>query len=80
MTAKTHAQRNGRINRIGQTNDVDLIDLVTDHPEEARNRDRLTRKYALRDMMTTPMESLDDTGLAHFIRQRQIARAEGGVS
>lgn len=77
QTAKTHAQRNGRINRIGQTNNVDLIDLVSDHPEERRARDRLTRKYALRDMMTTPMEGLDDTGVAHFIRQRRIAQEQG---
>jgi superfamily II DNA or RNA helicase len=78
-TAKTHAQRNGRINRIGQTHDVDLIDLVSDHPEEKKARDRLTRKYALREMMTTPMESLDDTGVGYFIRQRQIAAANGGA-
>jgi ERCC4-related helicase len=76
-TAKTHAQRNGRINRIGQTQDVDLIDLVSDHPEERRRRDRLEKKYALREMMTTPMESLDDTGLAYFLRQRQIMRDNG---
>lgn len=79
QTAKTHAQRNGRINRIGQTEDVDLIDLVSDHPEERRNRDRLSKKYALREMMTTPMESLDDTGLAYFLRQRQITRNHGGA-
>lgn len=77
QTAKTHAQRNGRINRIGQTNDVDLIDLVSDHPEEQRNRDRLSKKYALREMMTTPMESLDDTGLAYFLHQRQVSKDHG---
>lgn len=79
-TAKTHAQRNGRINRIGQKNDVDLVDLVSDHPEEQRARDRLSRKYALREMMTTPMESLDDTGVAYFLRQRQAAKDHGGAS
>lgn len=79
MTAMTHAQRNGRVNRIGQTNNVDLIDLVADHPEERRARDRLEKKYALRDAMTTPMESLDDTGLAFFLRQRQIAKDAAGL-
>lgn len=78
-TAKTHAQRNGRINRIGQEHDVELMDGVSDHPEEAKRRDRLSRKYALREMMTTPMESLDDTGVAHFLRQRQITRDHGGL-
>lgn len=77
QTAKTHAQRNGRINRVGQENDVDLIDLVSDHPDERRARERLTKKYALRDALTTPMESLDDTGVAHFIRQRRLAAEEG---
>jgi hypothetical protein len=79
QTAKTHAQRNGRINRIGQTNDVDLIDLVSDHPEERKARDRLQKKYALREALTTPMESLDDTGLAFFLRQRAIAKESGGL-
>jgi superfamily II DNA/RNA helicase len=78
QTAKTHAQRNGRINRIGQTQDVDLIDLVSDHPEEAKARDRLTRKYGLREMMTSPMEGLDDSGLAFFLRQRRLAAENGG--
>lgn len=78
-TAKTWKQRSGRINRVGQMNDVDLIDLVADHPSEARRRDRLMRKDALRDMLTTPMEGLDDTGLAYFIRQRRIAAEEGSA-
>lgn len=80
QTAKTHAQRAGRINRIGQTQNVDLIDLVSDHPEERKARDRLSKKYALRDMLTTPMESLDDTGVAFFLRQRQLAREHGASS
>jgi superfamily II DNA/RNA helicase len=71
-TAKTHAQRNGRVDRIGQEHDVELIDVVADHPDEARARKRLANKYALRDLMTTPMEGLDDTGLAYFLRQRQV--------
>jgi superfamily II DNA/RNA helicase len=79
-TAKTHAQRNGRINRIGQTSDVELMDIVRDHPAEARNRARLKRKYALRELTTTPMESLDDTGVAYFLRRRQVAQENGGVT
>jgi hypothetical protein len=78
-TAKTHAQRNGRINRIGQKNNVDLIDLVSDHPQERKARERLKTKYALRDALTTPMESLDDTGVAHFLRRRRIAHEAGGL-
>jgi SNF2 family DNA or RNA helicase len=69
QTAMTHAQRQGRINRTGQKNDVELIDLVTDHPEERRARERLKLKYALRDALTTPMESLDDTGVAYYLNR-----------
>lgn len=72
-TAMTHAQRRGRIFRTGQKNNVELIDAVPDHPEIHRARDRLQRKYGLRDLMTSPLEGLDDTGLAYFLRQKQVA-------
>ena len=72
QTAMTHAQRNGRIFRTGQKNNVELIDLVADHPEERKARDRLTKKYGLRDLMTSPMEGLDDTGIAHYLKQRDV--------
>jgi superfamily II DNA or RNA helicase len=78
-TAKTWCQRAGRVNRIGQENNVDLIDLVSDHPEEQKRRDRLVKKNALRDLMTTPMEGLDDTGVAYWLTQRRIARENGGL-
>lgn len=71
QTAMTHAQRNGRIFRTGQKNDVELIDGVADHPEVHRARERLQKKYGLRELMTSPMEGLDDTGVAHYIKKRQ---------
>ena len=67
MTAMTHQQRNGRINRVGQKNDVDLYDLVANHPSERRARDRLARKTDLRSATTSPLDGLDDTGLASFL-------------
>ena len=78
-TAKTHSQRNARIHRLGQKNNVELIDLVANHPEEFKARDRLMKKYALKDMLADPMEGLDDTGVAHFIKQRRLAAANGGM-
>lgn len=69
MTAMTHAQRQARVHRIGQKNNVELIDLVGDHPSERVARDRLARKYALRDVMSSPLERLDDTGVAMFLRR-----------
>jgi superfamily II DNA or RNA helicase len=71
QTAMTHAQRQGRIFRTGQKNNVELIDLVADHPEERAARDRLSKKYGLREMMTSSMEGLDDTGVASYLKQQQ---------
>lgn len=76
MTAMTHAQRQGRIFRTGQKNDVELIDGVPRHPEAYRARDRLRKKYGLRELMSTPMEGLDDTGVAHFLKQRDVQRQQ----
>jgi hypothetical protein len=69
MTAMLHAQRNGRIHRIGQTEDVELIDLVANHPAETRARERLQTKYGLREVMTSPLEGLDETGVAGYLSQ-----------
>ncbi|WP_443698744.1 helicase-related protein [Pseudomonas sp.] len=80
QTAKTHSQRNARIDRIGQHNNIELIDLVGDHPEEAKSRDRLTRKYALKDMMADPMDGLDDSGVAGAISARRKAAQNGELS
>lgn len=77
QTAKTHSQRNARIDRIGQNKDIELIDLIGDHPEESRARDRLMKKYALKDMMADPMDGLDDTGIAGAISARRKAAQAG---
>lgn len=76
QTAMTHAQRNGRIFRTGQENDVELIDGIADHPEIHRARDRLAKKYGLRELMTSSMEGLDDTGVAQFIKERRVRQAD----
>lgn len=77
-TAMVHAQRQGRINRIGQKNAIELTDLVADHPRERRARDRLAKKYGLRELVTTPLAGLDDTGLAFYLKQQQVAAAQAG--
>ena len=80
-TAMTHAQRNGRIHRLKQKNDVELIDLIANHPSEDAARKRLARKYELRETITSPYEGLDDTGLAHHLQQRRAERMDnqGGL-
>lgn len=79
MTAKDHAQRNGRIFRTGQKNDVELIDLVADHPSERAARNRLANKYKLRELTTTPLAGLEDDtdSLGYFLKQRRVAAQEG---
>ena len=80
-TAMTHGQRNARIHRLGQQQDVDLIDMVADHPDEWKARDRLLKKYELRELMLSPQEGLDDTGVGHFIAQRRALanESQGGL-
>lgn len=79
MTAKTHSQRAARIDRIGQKNSIELIDLHGDHPEERKAHERLMKKYDLKQMMADPMDGLDDTGVAAAISQRKKL-AEAGAS
>lgn len=76
QTAMTHGQRQGRIFRTGQKNNVELTDLVADHPDERKARDRLSKKYGLRDMMTSSMEGLDDTGVAAFLKNVQSSKED----
>lgn len=76
-TAKTHSQRNARIDRIGQQQGIDLIDLVGNHPSEDRAQERLQRKYGLKNMMASPLDGLDDTGVAGAINARRAAAADG---
>lgn len=78
-TAKTHSQRNARIDRIGQKQDIELIDLVADHSKEQRDRDRLLKKYDLKNMLADPLDGLDDTGLAGAIKARRLAAQEATV-
>ncbi|HVM98309.1 MAG TPA: DEAD/DEAH box helicase, partial [Candidatus Acidoferrales bacterium] len=76
MTAMVHEQRNGRINRVGQTQDVDLFDVVTPTPFEQRARNRLARKGDLRSIFTDPGEGLDDQGLAGYIGRARAQRLD----
>ncbi len=74
QTAMTHAQRRARVRRIGQQNDVELIDLVGEHQSEHRARDRLEKKYQMRDLTTSSAERLDDSGVAFYLKQAQAAK------
>ncbi|MEY8688461.1 MAG: helicase-related protein [Leptothrix sp. (in: b-proteobacteria)] len=71
-TAMVHGQRQGRIFRTGQKNNVELVDLVANHAAERTARDRLAKKYQLRNLMTSPMEGLDDTGVAAYLHGKRV--------
>ncbi len=79
MTAMVHAQRNGRIHRMGQTEDVELLDLVADHQAERRARKRLAEKYELRGIMTSSLDGLDDTGVAGYLNRARTGQQEAAL-
>lgn len=79
QTAKTWHQRNGRIHRIGQKNNVELIDLVGDHASERRARDRLQKKDALREILTSPLDGMDDTGLASYLHRATVDEQQSSL-
>jgi len=78
-TAMNHAQRRGRIDRIGQKNAIELLDYVGDHPSEHKARRRLADKYELRDLMTSPLETIDDRGIAAFLHKKKVAEAQDSL-
>lgn len=77
-TAMTHGQRNGRIFRTGQKNDVELTDVEPIHPSVQKSVSRLQKKYGLRELLTSPMEGLDDTGVAWHLKQK-LSEASGAT-
>jgi hypothetical protein len=78
-TAMVHNQRAGRIARVGQKNNVDLYDLIANHRFERNARSRLARKQQLRDVVTSPLDGLDDTGLAAFLFHKQQAESQASM-
>ncbi len=48
-------------------------------PAERRARDRLMKKQALREVVTSPFESLDDTGVAAFLHHKQVMEAQNSL-
>jgi ElaB/YqjD/DUF883 family membrane-anchored ribosome-binding protein len=76
-TAKTWAQRNGRIDRLGQkAGAIDLVDLTTNTDFEARAADRVNRKMELRKILTDPGDLVDDTGIARVFSEARLKAAE----
>ena len=77
MTAKTHAQRKGRIDRLGQKHDkIRLVDLTTDSEFEERGQRRIDEKYDLRDITTDPGLDLDESGIGKVAREARMRTAQ----
>lgn len=77
MTFKTHEQRSARIHRLGQTEDVDIFNLLADHPYDKQARDRVKRKEVLAGIFQSPAGYVDDDGFADTLH-RVRARAHQG--
>jgi SNF2 family DNA or RNA helicase len=76
LTYKTLAQRNARIDRIGQRHDVEVHNLVTDSKFDKDAVRRVQRKGLLQDIFESDWESMDDSGLAKSIALARSARNE----
>jgi hypothetical protein len=79
MTFMCHQQRSARINRLGQTEDVDIINLLADHDYDKRARARVKRKEELADIYQSPVGYVDDTGLAESLSTTRKKRMQGFV-
>jgi len=74
MTHATHAQRNARIDRIGQKNPVEIHHLITDSKYDLDAVRRLERKRLLHEIFEGDWENMDDTGLARLIALERAKR------
>ncbi len=66
-TGPVKEQRDARINRLGQTEDVDVHQLLTNTPYDGKAARRLTRKQQTSHVFQNPADHLDDSGLAGYV-------------
>lgn len=64
MTEKSNTQRQGRVYRQKQLDDVDSMHMHYDHALDVRARQRLRRKAGLQSVFGDPHDHLDDTGVS----------------
>ena len=78
MTYKGWEQRTARIDRLGQTEDVEVYNFLADHPADRAARARVKRKEVLANVFQSPEGYLDDSGIAEqlaSIRARRMQTA-----
>jgi superfamily II DNA or RNA helicase len=76
MTYKTHEQRTARMDRLGQTEDVNVTNLLADHAYDRTARERVKRKQTLADIYQSKEGYLDDSGIAHTLRALRARAAQ----
>lgn len=70
LTAMVHQQRIGRIRRMGQkSGTIDAVDLSSDTDYDSRMGEILAKKSKLREITTSPMGAIDDSGLAALVEE-----------
>lgn len=82
LTSPVKEQRDARIHRLGQEDQVDIHQLFTDSPFDGTARRRLERKAMGSQVWQDPSHSLDDSGLAAHINsawQRQKQKTSAAV-
>jgi hypothetical protein len=77
MTYKTHEQRTARILRLGQSEDVDIFNMLSDHPFDKQARDRVKRKEVLAGIYQSPAGYVDDSGFAETLHRVKIRATQG---
>lgn len=74
QTAKSHAQRSGRAYRQGQEGNVDVHNWYTNAEYEQNALRRLDRKAGLASVFESPIENLDETGIAGAYNRALVER------
>jgi superfamily II DNA helicase RecQ len=77
MTAKSHAQRTGRVYRQRQEGDVDVHNWYTDADYEHTRRRALKGKEGLAEVFESPVYNLDETGIAGSYARALSERHQG---
>jgi SNF2 family DNA or RNA helicase len=76
MTYKTHEQRTARIDRLGQTSDVEVTNLLADHAYDRNARARVQKKQVLAGIYQSKEGYLDDSGIGMTLRALRARKAQ----